>query len=77
MSSSRIDYGEYTVLMMVYVVIYAGIMFGIYTFFGEAVSFKETVAMAVTIVFSSVIFMVLVVSLYRGKMIKTNPNLIA
>ena len=77
MASSRIDYTEYTVMMIIYVILYTGIMFTIYTLVGESVSMRETLAMALSIVLSSVVFVILVISLYKAKIIKTNPAIIA
>jgi len=76
MASSRIDYTEYTGMMIIYVLLYTGIMFTIYTLVGEPVSMRETLAMALSIVVSSVIFAMMVISLYKAKIIKTNPAII-
>ena len=77
MASSRIDYSEYTMMMIVYVILYAGVMYVVYLMFGQHVSMEETVAMAISIVVTSVIFTMLIISLYRAKVIKTNPAILS
>jgi len=77
MASSRIDYSEYTMMMIVYVILYAGVMYVVYLMFGQRVSMEETVAMAISIVVTSVIFTMLIINLYRAKVIKTNPAILS
>jgi len=74
MASSRVDYTEYGILMIAYVIIYTGVALLVtYLIKGNVLDPLEAFITGVAIVITSLLFLLLVTSLYGAKMIRTNP----